>query len=119
MTEDPVPLPQAILSCRCPRCGRGKLFNGFLSVPAACPICGLDLRQSDTGDAGAVLIIIVLGAIVGGLAVWTEFRFSPPLWLHVVLWPVVATPLAIVMMRLAKSALIGLQYRHRSTEMGL
>lgn len=79
----------------------------------------MDLRQSDTGDAGAVLIIILLGAIVGGLAIWTEFRFSPPIWLHIVLWPSVATPAAIMLMRLSKSLMIAMQFRHRSTEMGL
>lgn len=119
MAENPVPLLQTILSCRCPRCGRGKLFNGVLSVPARCPACDLDLRQSDTGDAGAVPIIILLGAIVGGLALWTEFRFDPPWWVHAAIWPIVTLPAAIVMMRLAKSTLIAMQFRHRSTEMGL
>ena len=84
-----------------------------------CPVCALDLQQSDTGDAGAVLVIIVLGAVVGGLAIWTEFHFSPPIWVHILLWPTVATPAAILLMRLAKSAMIAMQYRHRSTEMGL
>ena len=84
-----------------------------------CPACELDLRQSDTGDAGAVIVIMVLGAIVGGLALWVEFRFSPPVWLHIVLWPAVTVALAVWMMRLAKAALVALQYRHRSSEMGL
>ena len=119
MSDQPVSLPQAILSCRCPRCGRGKLFKGLLAVSDACPVCGLDLLRGDTGDAGAVPIIILLGAIVGGLAIWTEFRFSPPMWVHIVLWPAVATPAAIALMRLAKSLLIAMQFRHRSTEMGL
>ncbi len=119
MTEPTVSLPQAILSCRCPRCGRGNLFKGILAVHDHCPACDLDLWQSDTGDAGAVLIIILLGAIVGGLAIWTEFRFDPPWWLHALIWPVVTVPAAIFLMRLAKSAMIGMQYRHRSTEMGL
>ncbi len=119
MTDNPVPVLQAILRCRCPRCGRGKLFRGLLSVPERCAVCNLDLRQSDTGDAGAVIVIMLLGAIVAGMAIWTEFRFSPPLWVHIVLWPLVTFPLAVLMMRLAKSAMIAMQYRHRSTEMGL
>ena len=119
MTEPSVSLPQAILSCRCPRCGRGSLFQGILAVPDRCSVCDLDLRQSDTGDAGAVLVIILLGAIVGGLAIWAEFRFDPPWWLHVLIWPVMTVPAAIGLMRLAKSAMIAMQYRHRATEMGL
>lgn len=119
MAETPVSLPHSILRCRCPRCGRGNLFKGILAVPDRCSVCSLDLRQSDTGDAGAVPIVILLGAIVGGLAIWTEFRFDPPWWLHALLWPIVTVPAAIFLMRLAKSAMIGMQFRHRSTEMGL
>jgi uncharacterized protein (DUF983 family) len=110
---------QTILSCRCPRCGRGKLFNGVLAVYDKCQACELDLTKGDTGDAGAVPIIIVLGAIIGGLAVWTEFHFSPPWWVHAMLWPTITLPAAVLLMRLAKSAMIAMQYRHRATEMGL
>ncbi len=110
---------QTILSCRCPRCGRGKLFNGVLAVHDKCQACELDLTKGDTGDAGAVPIIIVLGAIIGGLAVWTEFHFSPPWWVHAMIWPTVTVPAAVLLMRLSKSVMIAVQYRHRATEMGL
>jgi uncharacterized protein (DUF983 family) len=56
---------------------------------------------------------------VVGLAFWVEFRFSPPLWVHAILWPVVTVPLAVLLMRPAKAALVALQFRHRSSEMGL
>ncbi len=62
---------------------------------------------------------MVLGAIVVGLAFWVEFRFSPPLWVHAMLWPAVTLPLAILMMRPVKAALVALQFRHRAAEMGL
>jgi uncharacterized protein (DUF983 family) len=119
VADTPPPIVQTILSCRCPRCGRGKLFKGVLAVHDRCPACDLNLQQSDTGDAGAVPVIILLGAIVGGLAIWTEFHFSPPWWLHALLWPVITIPAAIVLMRLSKSAMIAMQFRHRSSEMGL
>jgi uncharacterized protein (DUF983 family) len=95
------------------------LFTGLLTLRPACPECGLDLTQSDTGDAGAVGLIMVLGAIVVILAFWVEFRFEPPLWVHIVLWPSITLPLAILLMRPMKAALVALQYRHRATEMGL
>jgi len=107
------------LHCRCPRCGRGKLLENLLEVRDACDVCALDLRQSDAGDGAIVAAVLVLGAIVVGLAFWVEFRFNPPLWVHAVLWPVVTIPLAVAVMRPAKAALIALQYRHRSSEMGL
>ena len=107
------------MRCRCPRCGKGKLFTGLLTLRSACPVCGLDLSQSDTGDAGAVILIIVLGAFVVGMAFWVDFRFSPPLWVHAILWPIVTIPLAILIMRPMKAALVASQFRNRPHEMGL
>jgi uncharacterized protein (DUF983 family) len=109
----------ATLRCRCPRCGVGPLFVNLLEVRFACSSCGLDLRQVDTGDGAAVGVILVLGAFIVALAFWVEFRFEPPLWLHVILWPAVTIPLAVLLMRPAKAALIAQQYRHRAAEMGL
>jgi uncharacterized protein (DUF983 family) len=62
---------------------------------------------------------MVLGAIIVILAFWVEFRFEPPLWVHAILWPSITLPLAILLMRPMKAALVALQFRHRSTEMGL
>lgn len=119
MPQPQVSLVKASLTCRCPRCGRGRLFKNLLEVRDTCESCGLDLRGSDSGDGATALVILVLGAIIVGMAFWVEFRFFPPLWLHVVLWPVVTVPLAILLIRPTKAALIAMQYRHRSIEMGL
>jgi len=107
------------VGCRCPRCGQGKLFKNLLETRPACLFCGLDFTQVDTGDGAAAGVIMVLGAFVVGMAFWVEFRFNPPLWVHVILWPFVTIPLAILLMRPAKAALIAQQYRHRASEMGL
>jgi uncharacterized protein (DUF983 family) len=119
VAETDVSIVQAALRCRCPRCGKGKLFKGLLTLLPACPACGLGFGHSDTGDAGAVILIMVLGAFVGGMAIWVEFHFSPPIWVHVVLWPLVTIPLAILIMRHMKAALVAAQFRHRANEMGL
>ena len=95
------------------------MFHKLLEVRAACECCGLELARSDSGDGATALVILVLGAIIVGLAFWTEFRFNPPLWVHAILWPVVTVPLAILLIRPTKAALIAMQYRHRASEMGL
>ncbi|MBN8872290.1 MAG: DUF983 domain-containing protein [Rhodospirillales bacterium] len=107
------------LAGRCPRCGKGRLFKGVLQVRDQCEVCGLDLRQSDVGDGAAVPALFVLGTIIVGLAFWVEFRFSPPLWVHAVVWPIVSVPLAIGLIRPTKAALVAMQYRYRRSEMGL
>jgi uncharacterized protein (DUF983 family) len=109
----------AALRCRCPRCGKGRLFHKILEVRPCCEHCSLDLAYSDSGDGATALVILVLGAIIVALAFWTEFHFSPPLWVHAILWPAITIPLAIVMIRPTKAALIAMQYHHRATEMGL
>lgn len=110
---------QAALRCRCPRCGEGRLYRKLLEVRPLCEHCGLDLAQNDAGDGAAALVIMVLGAIIVGLAFWTEFHFGPPLWVHAVVWPVLTVPLAILMIRSTKAGLIAMQFRHRASEMGL
>ena len=82
-------------------------------------MCGLDLTGNDTGDAFAVPILIVLGAIVVGAAFWLDFTFSPPLWVHAVIWPVVTVAGAILMTRYIKAFFTVQQYRTRSDEMGV
>ena len=95
------------------------MYRGILEVRANCEHCALDLAGNDTGDGAAALVILVLGAIIVGLAFWTEFHFHPPLWLHAIIWPSITVPLAILMIRTTKSGLIAMQYRHRGSEMGL
>jgi uncharacterized protein (DUF983 family) len=56
------------LACACPRCGRGKLFQGFLTLRPRCEACGLDYNFADAGDGPAVFIMFFAGAVVVGAA---------------------------------------------------
>jgi uncharacterized protein (DUF983 family) len=114
MNDFPAVSPlRAALGCRCPRCGQGKLFAGLLNVRRACEVCGLDLSAQDAGDGPAVFVILFLGLIVVGLAALVEIRFSPPMWVHLVLWTPLILGGAVAMLRPMKAGLIALQYRHR------
>ena len=98
------------LTCSCPRCGRGKLFSGFLTVVPACTNCGLDYSFDDSGDGPVVFIILLAGSLVVGLALWVELSWAPPLWVHALLW----TPLVLIstlgLLRPLKATMIALQY---------
>ena len=113
-----VSLLAAALRCRCPRCGRGKLFEGLLTVAPACPQCGLDLSAQDAGDGPAVFVVLFLGALVVLLAIAVEIVFAPPLWVHIVLWTPVILGGAIAMLRPLKAGLIALQYQNRALGSG-
>jgi uncharacterized protein (DUF983 family) len=104
---------RAALGCRCPRCGEGRLFTGLLGVRQTCEICGLDLSAQDAGDGPAVFAILFLGMLVVGLAALVELKFSPPLWVHLLLWGPLILIGAVALLRPLKAGLIALQYRHR------
>ena len=103
---------QAGLRCRCPRCGRGKLFDGLLTVKARCDVCGLDFSPHDSGDGPAVFVIFILGALMMPLVFWVEFTFEPPPWVHLVIWVPVILILAILMLRPMKATLVAYHYRN-------
>jgi len=108
----PVSLIAASLGCRCPRCGRGKVFAGLLTVVPRCPECGLDISAQDAGDGPAVFVILILGAVVVLLAALVEIKFEPPIWVHIVLWLPTTLGGAVLLLRPLKAGLIALQYRH-------
>jgi uncharacterized protein (DUF983 family) len=112
-SEAAVPVLYAAFACRCPRCGKGRLFAGLLSVREACPVCALDLSAEDAGDGPAVFAILLLGLIVVGFAAVVEVEFSPPIWVHLALWTPLILAGAVAMLRPLKAGLIALQYRHR------
>ena len=104
------------MSCRCPRCGEGRLFSGFLQVAPSCDVCDLDFARVDSGDGPAVFVIFIIGAIAAALALWVEFSFEPPVWVHpLYLLPVVVGG-SLILLRPAKALLIALQYKHQATQ---
>jgi uncharacterized protein (DUF983 family) len=109
------PLVAGILA-RCPRCGRGPLFHTGLMLRPGCSACGLDYKFIDTGDGPAVFAILILGFVVLGGALFVEFRYEPPVWVHVVLWGILTPLLAFVLLRFLKAILIALQWTHKAEE---
>jgi len=107
------------LRCRCPRCGRGKLFSGFLAVAARCSACGLDLKKADSGDGPAVFIIFIVGFIVVPLAFWVDVSLTPPLWVHMIVWPIFILAGSLLLLRPAKALFIAIQYRQGASDGGV
>ncbi|MCP4381149.1 MAG: DUF983 domain-containing protein [Hyphomicrobiales bacterium] len=100
----------------CPRCGKGRLFDGFLTLAPRCSNCRLEYGFSDSGDGPAVFIIMIVGFIVVGLALYVEFAFHPPYWVHAILWVPLVLILSIGLLRPLKGLMIAHQYRQRARE---
>ena len=107
---------RAGLACACPRCGRGKLFRGFLTLRPGCEACGLDYGFADSGDGPAVFIMFGAGFIVVFAALITEVLYKPPYWVHAALWLPLILIVTLGPLRPMKGLLISLQYHHRAAE---
>ena len=118
MTE-PAARPSIIrtgISSRCPRCGQGRLFAGFLQPATACNVCGLDYGFIDSGDGPAVFIIFVAGAIIMLSALIVDALFHPPAYIHLMLWIPATIGLCLALLRPFKATMIALQYRNDAGE---
>lgn len=102
------------LACKCPRCGKGKLYDGFLKLRPRCESCGLDYGFIDAGDGPAIFIIMIAGFIVVGAALIVEIKYQPPFWLHAVLWIPLILATTLWPLRAMKSLLIALQFHHKA-----
>jgi uncharacterized protein (DUF983 family) len=104
------------LASRCPRCGKGRLFTGFLAVAPRCPVCGLDLAFAISGDGPAVFIIFLVSPVVIVLAVILEALLQPAPYVHLIVWIPVTVLLCLALLRPFKATTIALQYRHDAAE---
>jgi len=101
---------------RCPACGRGRLFDGYIKLRPSCAACGLDFGFADSGDGPAVFVMLVAGFAALGFVLWVEFTYNPPFWVHLVVSLPVVLVLCLALLRAFKGALIALQHRHDAAE---
>ena len=115
-TEDfaPVPPAAAALGGRCPHCGQGRLFKGFLDVAPACEVCGLDFAFADSGDGPAVFVSFAALVVVVGAALLLDAMFDMPMWLIMLIIVPLSLVLCLGLLRPAKGLMIGLQYKHKA-----
>jgi uncharacterized protein (DUF983 family) len=104
------------LAGRCPRCGKGKLFDGFLALRPHCEACGLDYSFVDSADGPAFFVMFFAGFIVAGSALAVEVLYAPPYWVHAVLWTPLILLTTLAPLRPMKGLLIALQYHHKAAE---
>ena len=105
-------------ACRCPHCGRGKLFTGYLKVAERCQVCGFDLSAADSGDGPAVFIILIVGFIACFGMLVSEIAYRPPIWVELLIWPIVGVVLCLALLPPAKGLMLAMQFRNRASEAG-
>jgi len=115
VSENPFPLKAAIAG-KCPRCGQGKLFDGFLQLAPRCERCGLDYSFADAGDGPAVFVTLLAGFVVVGLALWVEVTYEPPFWVHLAVFFPLTIIVCLGLLRPLKSFMVAAQYHHKAEE---
>ncbi|MGO9132821.1 MAG: DUF983 domain-containing protein [Methylovirgula sp.] len=113
----PAPSPYVTgLLGRCPRCGRGKMFKGLLTLVPRCESCGLNFSFADSGDGPAVFVTLFAGFLVLGAALWTELTYEPPFWVHLVIFLPLTAIVCVGLLRPTKGLLVALQYKNKAEQ---
>ncbi|MCL2385683.1 MAG: DUF983 domain-containing protein [Alphaproteobacteria bacterium] len=120
MDHEPDYTPQSPFLCglkgTCPRCGQGRIFTGFLMLKPACSYCGLNFHFADSGDGPAVFVSLIGGFLVLGAALWTELRYEPPFYVHLLIFLPLTLLVCLGLLRPLKATLIALQYRNKAEQ---
>ncbi|QCI68586.1 DUF983 domain-containing protein [Phreatobacter stygius] len=101
------------LLCRCPNCGKGRMFSSYLKVAPACDHCGEALHHHRADDAPPYLTIMVVGHIIVPLLMWMELRYQPELWIHFILWLPLTLALCLGLLPPIKGLVVALQWALR------
>ncbi|MHC2086431.1 DUF983 domain-containing protein [Methylobacterium sp. CM6244] len=107
--DEQSPIGVAIRS-RCPRCGTGHLFRGFLELATRCDICGLDYSFADPADGPAFFVMMTAAVPATGFGIWLELTYSPSIWVHAVTTLPIVLIACIVPLRFFKGWLVATQY---------
>jgi uncharacterized protein (DUF983 family) len=120
MSQQPYYPPQSPVSNGmmglCPRCGQGKLFDGYLKVPARCAHCELDFSFSDSGDGAAWFVMLIAGTLAMAGVMFVELTWKPVWWVHVLVALPLAVGLPLLLLRPMKGILLNQQYMTRAQE---
>lgn len=114
-----VPLPSLLATGfkgKCPRCGRGDLFKGYLAVAERCGVCGLSFDFADAGDGAPWFVMLISGALAVAAALIVELNWTPPYWVHGVVALCFAVLLPLLLLRPVKGVLLCQQYRTKAEE---
>ncbi len=101
---------------KCPRCGEGKIFKGFLTVAPGCDACGLDYSFADPADGPAFFIQMLFCIPVVIFVLWFEVKIEPPLWAHLLTTFPMILITCVLPLRPLKGWLIASQFFFKAEE---
>ncbi len=93
---------------KCPACGKGRVFQGFLKVVPACAHCAAPLGLARADDAPPYFTILIVGHVIIPLMLIVERAYQPPLWVMSAIFPALTVLLTLALIRPVKGATVGL-----------
>lgn len=101
---------------KCPRCGQGQLFEGFLKLAPRCDVCGLDYSFADPADGPAFFVICFACVPAVVFASWLEIAYEVPYWVHLFTSLPILLLTCIPPLRPIKGWLVASQYIYKAEE---
>ncbi|WP_075220920.1 DUF983 domain-containing protein [Acuticoccus yangtzensis] len=111
--RDPMAAMMRGMMGRCPNCGVGPLFDGFLAVNDNCPHCGEALYHHRADDAPPYIVMSIVSIAVIGVMFWMEIAYAPPLWVHAVIGLPLTVVMSLALLRPTKGMMVALQWAKR------
>jgi len=96
---------------RCPNCGKGKLFDGYLKVVERCAACGEAYHHQRADDFPAYLTIFIVGHIVVTFAVWAGIRYDMSEFAQLALWIPVTVIATLLLLEPIKGVVVAAQWQ--------
>ncbi|MFQ3622343.1 MAG: DUF983 domain-containing protein [Acetobacteraceae bacterium] len=96
---------------RCPACGQGRLFSGYLRVAERCGQCCAPLGRIRADDAPPYFTIFIVGHVVVPLMLAAERAMAPSLWAMAAVFLPLTAAMSLLLLRPVKGATIGLMMR--------
>ncbi len=95
---------------RCPRCGAGPVFGGYVKVRERCGACGLELHHHRADDAPPYFTGLIVAHPVVPAMVLLERWAAAAQWLHFLLWLPLVLALSLLLLPRVTGAIIALQW---------
>lgn len=115
MARRPAPFPSG-LQGRCPECGRGNLFNGFLKFASQCNACGADFSNEDAGDGPAIFVIFIVGIFIVPMAIAFQLIFDASTALTLTVWIPIIIIACLGLLRLLRGVMFNLAWANKARE---